>query len=318
MMSGIKVALVLTLSTCLAFAASGSVTDMIVTGRVDDAVKLLNNRVQSSPNDAEAYHLLSRANFHLQKWDKAIEFGEKAVQLAPTNANYYLWLGRAYGEKADDSGPFTAARLAGKIRGNFEKAVQLDPKNVDARSDLAEYYLEAPGFMGGGSDKAAEQAKQIAQLDPAKAHWVNARMAEKQKDYAGAEREYNAAINQTQSASYWLNLASYYRRQKRYDDMQTAINKALAAPKKKTNDFYDAATLLYRANRNLPQAADLVRKYLSAVPNEEAPTFEAHYLLGQIMEKQGDKQSAATEYRVALSLASNYGPAQEGLKRVGG
>lgn len=318
MKSGIKLVLALILSASFAFAASGSVADMIVTGRVDDALKALNSRVQSAPNDAEAYHLLSRANFHLQKWDKAIEYGEKAVQLAPNNSLYYMWLGRAYGEKADDSGPFTAARLASKIRGNFEKAVQLDSKNIDARSDLAEYYLEAPGFMGGGTDKASDQAKQIAQLDPAKAHWVNARIAEKQKDYAGAEREYNAAITQTQSASYWLNLASYYRRQKRYDDMQNAINKAIAAPKKKTNDFYDAATLLYRAGRNLPQAADLVRKYLSAVPNEEAPTFEAHSMLGQILEKQGDKQSAATEYRVALSLASSYGPAQEGLKRVGG
>ena len=318
MKSVIKVVAVLMFSASLAFGASGSVTDMIVTGRVDDAVKVLNNRVQSSPNDAEAYHLLSRANFHLQKWDKAIEYGEKAVQLAPNKADYYLWLGRAYGEKADDSGPFTAARLAGKIRGSFEKAVQLDAKNIDARSDLAEYYLEAPGFMGGGTDKATDQAKQIAQLDSAKAHWVNARIAEKQKDFAGAEREYNEAIRQTQSASYWLNLASFYRRQKRYDDMQNAINKAMAAPKKKTNDLYDAATLLFRANRNLPQAADLVRKYLSMVPNEEAPTFEAHSMLGQILEKQGDKQSAATEYRTSLSLASNYGPAQEGLKRVGG
>ena len=145
MKSGIKLVLALILSASFAFAASGSVTDMIVTGRVDDALKALNSRVQAAPNDAEAYHLLSRANFHLQKWDKAIEYGEKAVQLAPNNSLYYMWLGRAYGEKADDSGPFTAARLASKIRGNFEKADQLDSKNIDARSDLA---IGGPGAGG--------------------------------------------------------------------------------------------------------------------------------------------------------------------------
>src|SRR3954466_14463292 len=130
MKSGLKLVFGLILAGSLAVASAGpvSVTDMLITGRVDDAVKLLNSRVQASPNDAEAYHLLSRANFHLQKWDKAIEYGEKAVQLAPNNSQYYLWLGRAYGEKADDSGPFTAARIAGKIRGNFEKAVQLDAR----------------------------------------------------------------------------------------------------------------------------------------------------------------------------------------------
>lgn len=229
-----------------------------------------------------------------------------------------MWLGRAYGEKADDSSPFTAARIAGKIRGNFEKAVQLDAKNIDARSDLAEYYLEAPGFMGGGTDKAVDQARLIAQQDAAKAHWVNARIAEKRKDFATAEREYNEAIKVGQNASYWLNLASFYRRRNRLNDMENTISKAIAAGKKKSSDLYDAATLLYRTGRNLNGAADLVRKYLAATPNEEAPAFEAHYLLGAILEKLGNHGAAADEYRMSLALASNYSPAQEGLKRVGG
>jgi tetratricopeptide (TPR) repeat protein len=319
MRSELKVLFAFLLLIAIAWATPASVADMLVVGRVDDAVKALTDRLQAQPNDAEAFHLLSRANFHLRKWDKAIEYGEKAVQLAPNNSQYYLWLGRAYGEKADDSGPLTAARIAGRIRGNFEKAVLLDPNNVDARCDLAEYYLEAPGFMGGGTDKAAEQARQLVSLDPAKAHWVNARIAEKQKDYGTALREYNEAIKSGQSASYWLNLASYYRRRKQYDDMQSTIDKALAAPRKKSNDYFDAATLLYRAGRNLDGAANLVRTYLTtAKPNEEAPIFEAHYLLGQIFEKQGNKAAAADEYRTSLSLASNYGPAQEALKRVAG
>jgi tetratricopeptide (TPR) repeat protein len=298
-------------------AGSNSANDLLVSGHVDEALKLLNSQVQSTPNNAEAYHLLSRSYFHLKKWDQAIANGEKAVQLAPNVAEYYIWLGRAYGEKADDSNPFTAAGLAGKIRGSFEKAVQLDSNNVKARTDLAEYYVEAPGFMGGGTDKAAAQAKEIAQKDPARAHWVNAKIAEKKKDFAGAEREFNEAIRIGQSADYWLNLASFYRRRNRMQDMENAITKAMAASKKKSSDYYDAATLLYRAGRNMDGAADLLRKYLaSTAPNEEAPAFQAHYLLGEIMEKTGNKAEAANEYRAALQLASSYSPAREGLKRV--
>ena len=44
----------------------------------------------------------------------------------------------------------------------------------------------------------------------------------------------------------------------------------------------------------------------------------AHYLLGQILEKQGDKASAIQEYRAALSLAKDYGQAQDALKRLQG
>jgi tetratricopeptide (TPR) repeat protein len=292
--------------------------DLLSSGRIDEAIRLLNTRLSTSPNDAEANHYLSRAYFHLQKWDQAISYGERATSLAPGNAVYYLWLGRAYGEKADSSSFLSAAGLAKKIRANFEKAVELDPGNVDARSDLAEFYLEAPGFMGGGSDKAEEQARQIATTNPARGHWVEARVAEKKKDSAAAEREYNEAFRISGDPSYLLNLASYYRRQNRLNDMETTINKAVNIPSKKSNINYDAATLLQRAGRNLPGAADLLRRYLKGPLSEEAPAFQAHYRLGSILEKMGDNTGAANEYRIALSLASEFKPAREGLKQVAG
>jgi tetratricopeptide (TPR) repeat protein len=300
-----------------AAATPMTVPDLFSAGRMDEAVRVLNGRVQTSPKDAEAYHLLSRANFHLKKWDQAISYGEKAIQLDPNKAEYYLWLGRAYGEKADDSSFITAAGLTKKIRQSFEKAVALDGNSVTARTDLAEFYVEAPGFMGGGTDKAAVQAQAIAQIDPARAHWVNAKIAEKKKDNATAEREYQAAIKANPDAAYYLNLASFYRRVGRYEDMEATVTRAMAAKHEQRNSVFDAATLLFAAQRNLPMAVTLVRTYLANGPNEEAPAFEAHFVLGKILEKQGDKNGAANEYRASLQLASSYGPAQEALRRVG-
>lgn len=299
-----------------AVAASVTVPDLFSAGRMDEAVRMLNGRVQASPNDAEAYHLLSRANFHLKKWDQAVSYGEKAVQLDPKKSGYYMWLGRAYGEKADASNFISAAGLTKKIRESFEKAVELDGNNVDARTDLAEFYVEAPGFMGGGTDRAAAQADVLASRDPARAHWVRGKIAEKKKDYTTAEREYNEAIKANPDAEYWLSLASFYRRAGRYNDMDTAVNKAIAAKQDKKNSLFDAATLLFTAQRNLPTAAQLVQTYLQKGTTEEAPAFEAHYVLGQILEKQGDKNGAANEYRSSLQLASNYSPAREALKRI--
>src|SRR5438132_7309242 len=150
---------------------------LLAAGRVDDAIATLHGQISASPNDALAHNLLCRAYFSLAEWDRGISACEKAVALAPQNSQFHLWLGRIYGEKADKSGFMTAAGLARRVRGEFETAVQLNPTSVDARSDLAEFYLEAPGIVGGGRDKAEQQAQSLSSLDPARAHWVNARLA---------------------------------------------------------------------------------------------------------------------------------------------
>src|SRR5258708_24758383 len=157
--------------------ASEGVTALIANGRVDEALTTLRGHISQTPNDAEAHNLLCRAYFTLGDWDRGISACEKAVSLAPDNSAFHLWLGRVYGEKADHSSWMTAAGLAKHVRVEFEAAVQLDPKSVDARSDLAEFYLEAPGIVGGGRDKAEQQANAVLPLDPAKAHWLFGRMA---------------------------------------------------------------------------------------------------------------------------------------------
>lgn len=317
-----KLKAVLAILVCLvgtlSLSAANAPADFLSAGKVDDAVRSLEAQVQKNPADAQAYHLLSRAYYRLKKWDAAIADGERAVQLNPNKSDYYLWLGRAYGEKADNASFLSAPGLAKKCRANFEKAVQLDPKNLDALSDLTEFYVEAPGVLGGGLDKAQGTARQLAALDPVRGHWAYARIAEKQKDPAAAEREYMAAIKASPDADNWLNLASFYQRQHRLEDMENAVTKAMSSGMKKSNSLYDAASLLSGSGRNLAGAAAYLRRYLSLPQqNEEAPAFEAHYKLGTILEKQGDKAGAANEFRASLAMAGDYKPAQDALKHIG-
>ncbi|HEV2729043.1 MAG TPA: tetratricopeptide repeat protein [Terriglobales bacterium] len=309
-------ALILVLiSSC--FAADSAPT-LLAAGRVDDAITTLQQEINASPNDGAAYNLLCRAYFSLSQWDRGIAACEKAVTLAPDNSSYHLWLGRIYGEKADSSSFFTAAGLAKKVRNQFELAVQLSPASVDARTDLAEFYLEAPGIVGGGQDKALAQAATLARLDPAKAHWVNARIEEKKKDFTAAEREYRAAIEVSHGdASAWLNLALFNKHIGSFDQMEDAINHAASAQVNHPVVLVDAAETLIRTGRNFPAAIQLLRRYLSSSSTvEEAPAFKAHYLLGTALEKQGDKQAAAQEYRTALSMAKGFSRAQEALDRL--
>ena len=291
--------------------------EMLAAGRIDDAIRVLNTRIASTPADAESANLLCRAYYALENWDRAESQCKKAVALDPNNGAYHFWLGHVYGEKADRASILSAAGLAGKTREELERAVQLNPQDVDARVDLAEFYFEAPSVLGGSQDKARAQGKIIGLTDPAREHWVYARIAEKNRDAATAEQEYRRMIEASHGDSEgWLNLAIFFRHQHRYDDVEQALVKTSQAPVTKPDVLVDIAQVLNRIGRNPVLAIQVLHRYLAARPVEKAPAFKAHYLLGTFFEKQGDKAAAAREYQASLSLAHQFGLAQQALNRV--
>lgn len=157
----------------------------------DQSLKVL----QAAPDkDAAVYALMGRNLYMLGDYKRSTEALERAVAAAPSSSEYALWLGRAYGRRAETSSPLTAPGQASKAREYFERAVQLDPHSVEGLSDLFEYCLEAPGFLGGGMDKARALIPRMAVVNPAEGYWAEARIAEKRKEYGAAEAQLRRAI----------------------------------------------------------------------------------------------------------------------------
>ena len=310
--------LICTLSlVSLPLAAADPPQELLAAGRVDQAIQILEQQIHSAPT-AEAYNLLCRAHFELDAWDSGIPACERAVALAPSNGLHHLWLGRIYGEKADRAVFFKAAGLAKKVRVEFERAVEFAPDSWEAHTDLAEFYLEAPGIVGGSEDKARAQADLLLPLNPGMAHWVRARIAQKNKNPDAAEQEYRIAIDISHGgARAWVNLAGFYRHTNRLNEMEQALHTMESRPLDRPAALMDGASMLFRASRNDAMATRLVRRYLASTTVEEWPCFKAHYLLGQLLEKQGDRPAAETEYRAALAMAHTFNRAQQGLQRLG-
>jgi len=142
------------------------------------------------PTDAVSAFYLGRTLFEQQQYEHAVEWFEKAALLDSANSSYHLWLGRAYGYSAQRASILWQFSLARKVKIHFEKAVDLDPDNIDARADLAEYYLKAPRILGGGKERAEAQAHEISarNLEEGLRTW---RMiaADNAQEYVQAEQE---------------------------------------------------------------------------------------------------------------------------------
>lgn len=87
-----------------------------------------------------------------------------AAEFDPTDAASQLMLGRSWGRVAEDSNWVRAVTLAPRVLRAFEAAVRLDPDNVEALEDLAEYHRRAPGFLGGSNQRAEELEARLATL----------------------------------------------------------------------------------------------------------------------------------------------------------
>ncbi len=238
----------------------------------------------TDPAPSAATHcLIGKNHFMLGDWKLATDSFEQAVTLTPANAEYALWLGRAYGRRAETSNWMMAGFHAAKTRQYLEKAVALSPHYNEALNDLFAYYLEAPGFLGGGLDKAEAIALRIAERSPAEYQFAEAQLAEKRKDYPAAEQHLHHAIEQApREVGRVIDLATYLARRGRMEESDAAFAQAeKLAPGDPRIAFARAKTDVEH-KRSLDQARQLLKKYLeSNITPDDPPKQSAEKLLQQ-------------------------------------
>ncbi len=298
-------------------ATLNDINTALQAGEADKALGLIASLPERGANLAEAQNLECRVRFTLQQWDTAAARCERAVRLDGQNSNYHMWLGRALGERADRASFLSAFSLGKRVRSEFEAAVNLDPHNAPALSDLGDFYSEAPGIVGGGLDKAENIASQLDHINPARAHQLRASIAQQRKDDGTAERELKLAIQTSAHPAFqWTVLGSFYEHRHRIAEMEDAIrNAASAGAKDRTAGvaLYDGAGVLIRAKRDPELAAKMLQDYLTGNSRtEEAPAFIGHYRLARLLEQLGDHAGAQREQAAGYALAREYHPPQDG------
>jgi Flp pilus assembly protein TadD len=244
------------------------------------AIKLLTDQ---SIQTAEALALMGKSYFMLGEFKRATEYLEKAVASDPQKSEYFHWLGKAYGRRAETSSILTAPGYASKTRQYFEQAVALDPKNLEAINDLFTYYLEAPGFLGGGIDKAAALSEKIKALDPVEYHYAVAQVAERRKQFGTAEEQLRRAVELApKQAGRVIDLAKFLARQGKVEESEVFFEQAAKISPNNPKLLFERAAAYVNSKRNLDTARMLLKKYLEQPLTPDLPSrAEAEKLLRQ-------------------------------------
>lgn len=237
--------------------------------------------LQQLPPQPPTLLLLGQCLYQEGEFNKASQVLEKAAAAEPGNSLTRMWLGRAYGRRAENAFPLAAPGLASKAREAFELAVRLDPSNLEAMSDLFEYYLDAPGFLGGGLDKARALIPKFAQYDKAEAQFAEARLDEKQKQFNTAEEHLRQAVMLApRQIGRVIDLARFLARRGRHEESEQVFQQAAKIEPESPKLLYARAETWIETKRNLNEAKKYLNRYLEARLTPDDPTrTEARRLL---------------------------------------
>jgi tetratricopeptide (TPR) repeat protein len=241
---------------------------------------------------------------------------ERSVALEEGNAEYHLWLGRAYGSQAIRASVLKQPALARKVKREFERASQLDPDNLEARFGLIEYYLRAPGILGGSLKKADEQAREIRKRDPLQGYRAYGRLAEQRKDFDQALREYGRAaaeFPEKAEPSYWMG--AVHGRNGEYATAFAVYEKLLEKDSGQLVACYQIGQLAAVSGQQLERGEECLKLYLQRDPKPDEPSLaSAHYRLGLLYDKKGSRELARREYLAALEIEPARSDARKALK----
>ena len=286
----------------------------------DKAVKELQTAVDQEPNNGLAHLKLAMACAEVgdtkkagQEFDKAVSLDSKLKKDVDANRRHY-WVER-FNEGVRLSSQEKNYESAAK---EFEKAIDLDPKDPRAYSNLAFSYAQ----LGKREEALAmfEKAATIAPDDATARKNLAAVYVDlgkeyfKQENYPDAVKFYEKALELgSDSLTVMFQLGNCY-----FQTATAETSTALAKPEfekaggfyervlRKSPDDLDAMTNLGMVKLALDQVNEAIQ-LLSNVAKKEPKTSEVHKLLVRAYAKTGEQELAVTELVISKALDPTRG-----------
>ncbi|GAA3779056.1 hypothetical protein GCM10022423_38720 [Flavobacterium ginsengiterrae] len=178
--------------------------------KYEEAQIVFEEILKSKPSDAKVIEYLGDIASHNKSWQKAVDYYKKLKKLKPSEANVYFKYGGALGMRASEVNKIKALGLASEVKESFEKAIELNPKHIQARWGLIEYYLHLPGILGGSESKAVSYSNELLKLSLVDGYLSRGRIEEYFDRYTEAEKYYIKANEIGKSKTTFQKLYNLY------------------------------------------------------------------------------------------------------------
>jgi tetratricopeptide (TPR) repeat protein len=227
-------------------------------------------KVRGNKRDGAANHYLGRTYLLLGDHDKAIDYCKRAVEIDDVIADYHYWLGQALGMKAQNSNVITQALLAPKILREFERTVEIDSTHVGGHVGAANFYLQAPSFMGGDIGKAYKEAEILLKLDERQGRLILIGIYERENKLDLAEEayeDYDRSFNDsTDNDGFYSSYGYFLVKRKKYNKAIEMFQKQVRVATDRAYP-YDSLGDGYRAAGRFEEALSLYHKAVEIDPH---------------------------------------------------
>jgi tetratricopeptide (TPR) repeat protein len=289
--------------------AQQSPSDMLFAdGHYLRAQTIVHAAFEKNPNDPHALVNESAIEWAFFHQDTSIALAEKAVALADNSAEAHAQLTNALGVKLMSSTASTMQKigLARRFRQEAERSLQLNPDNPDSIEDMAQYFWNAPGFLGGDKAKAQQFADHLVQVDPVRGTTLKASFAADEKDtskrFAAIESIWKQAIaSRPDSYSAHIGLSAAY-----FDEAHDKLSLCEAEAKRAlTLDptrvaAYRQLAVLYATTARWDDLDTTIKQARAAVPDDLSPQYQVARII--LVNNVATQLSRAEQYLRAYLL----------------
>lgn len=267
----------------------------------NQAEPIFKTYLEKHPNDLKTLEYLGDIYGYAKDWDTAIDYYEKLVELSPKVANYHYKYGGVLGMKALAISKIRALGFIGDIKEAFITAAELDPKHIETRWALVEFYIQLPGIIGGSENKAKHYADELAKLSPVDGYLAHGYIAEYNDRPKDAERNYKEAVAVGGSVICYTKLYEHYEKNEAPAKAIQVLDEARKKHETENRLHYQLGKIAGQYGIGLDQGIECLDKYImNYTPADGVPKDWAYYRLAQIYKHKGQKQEAYSWITKAL------------------
>ncbi len=296
--------------------------ELLSRGQLDEAAAVLKAIPAEEATRGRRLIALTRLATARGEHEQAVDYGKQAVAALPTSAEAHFRYAVALREHLSRINRLKAIGIVNTYKSALERALELDPRHVEARAEEIGFLINAPGIAGGSKEKARARIEDLMRLDAQRGTTMQVLLLRSEGDTEGAIKALQEHLARAPGdANNRLLLALTLQEAKRFREADAELEPLLAHdnPTTALSAMYQLARSRILGSYDQRRAVTLLTTYLERFPEgvRRLPSrATVHWRLGQAYQQLGELAQAREAFQRALALEPGHQEAAKALKAL--